>query len=104
MTRAFANDKLALCPEAFKKEVRERLIRHYLSFVEQHAKRPRPVEAYWNALVTDRMLNIDPEWPNIREAMITADRDGFDQLLLNLVMFLVHYMDSRFITWIACSL
>ena len=43
------------------------------------------------------MVKLDPEWPSIQQVMTWADEDGQDEVLVELVMLLVHYMDSRFL-------
>jgi tetratricopeptide (TPR) repeat protein len=57
--------------------------------------RPVPSRRYWNALVSDRMNEIDPEWPSVQELLQWAEEAGNGELIIELVMLLVHYMDSR---------
>lgn len=55
-------------------------------------------EAYWATLVRPEMAKVDPYWPVIKEVMLWAERDhGRDRFLIELVLLLVHYMDSRFL-------
>lgn len=95
MTRAFARRQLNERPE-WEKEVRHWCSQYFLDLIRRSVCREQPEPRYWNALVTDRMAAIDPEWPSIQEVMKWADQEGNHQLLVELVMLLVHYMDSRF--------
>jgi LuxR family glucitol operon transcriptional activator len=43
------------------------------------------------------MEYVDKEWPSIHEVLIWTYETGRNKLLIDLVMLLVHYMDSRFL-------
>jgi hypothetical protein len=81
----------------FEQEARARWSQYFLGFVEDNVVRDKPKVRYWNVLVSDRMDAIDAEWSSIHEVLKWADKHHEDQLLLDLVMLLVHYMDSRFL-------
>lgn len=95
MTRAFARSKLNQ-RRKFETGARDRWSKYFLEFVRSNIVREKPAQRYWNALVSDKMEAIDAEWPSIHEVMKWADQNEQDELLLELVMLLVHYMDSRF--------
>jgi tetratricopeptide (TPR) repeat protein len=97
MTRAFARRKLDERPPAFKRDARMRFVHFFLELVRAAVGREAPDSRYWNALVSDGMRAVDPEWPSVEQAMVFADEDKDQQKLLELVMLLVHYMDSRFL-------
>src|SRR5215213_2898395 len=96
MTHTFATIKLNRRPR-FEAEARKRWSEYFLRFIEQNVVRERPAVRYWNALVSDKMAVIDAEWPSIHEVVKWAEQNQQDQLLLDLVMLLVHYLDSRFL-------
>src|SRR5215213_746668 len=96
MTHTFATIKLSNAP-AFEKAARERWSKYFLRFVEENIVRKTPSVRYWNALVSDKMAVIDAEWPSIQEVLKWAEQQQKDQLLLDLLFVLVHYMDSRFL-------
>jgi tetratricopeptide (TPR) repeat protein len=95
MTRAFARTQLKKQPN-FEAESKDRCIRYFRMFVRETVTRENPTRRYWNALVSDAMLAIDPEWPSIQQMMAWADEAGHDDVLVDFVLMLVHYMDSRF--------
>lgn len=94
IVKAFATRKLSENHD-MEIDARRRLSKYFLDFVRYHVSRPMPPVRYWNALVSKRMLAIDPEWPMIREAMKWADEGGDGETLVAFVMLLVHYMDCR---------
>lgn len=96
LTRAFARNQLSLQPE-WEREARHRCTEYFREFVRKRVVRRRPEPLYWNALVGVRMVELDPEWPSIQQVMTWADEDRDDEVLVELVMLLVHYMDSRFL-------
>ncbi|MEW6374003.1 MAG: SIR2 family protein [Pseudomonadota bacterium] len=51
-------------------------------------------EEYWNALVRDQMSKIDRYWPVIKHVMT---KTGTTSRVVDFVLLLVHYMDSRFL-------
>lgn len=95
-TRQLALKRLSGWAE-FIDEARQRCARHYLEFIKKRIVRTQPPVPYWNVLVTDNMKLIDPEWPIIHELMHWAESSGHGDLLVDFVMFLVHYLDSRFL-------
>ena len=97
MTRDFASGQLGSQKEEWRREAKHRCTEYFRQFVRERVIRPRPEPPYWNALVSDRMVKLDPEWPSIQQVMTWADEDGQDEVLVELVMLLVHYMDSRFL-------
>jgi LuxR family glucitol operon transcriptional activator len=96
MTRAFVRKELDDRKD-LEAAGRQRCGDYFLKFVRERVKRERPEPRYWNALVSDGMEAIDLEWPSIQEVMKWADQEGQDERLVDLVMLLVHYMDSRFL-------
>jgi len=96
MTHTFATIKLNRS-QRFEEEARKRWSKYFLRFVRDNIVRERPAVRYWNALVSDTMGVIDPEWSSIHEVVKWADQNQQDELLLDLVMLLVHYLDSRFL-------
>jgi hypothetical protein len=56
--------------------------------------RPEIVEPYWNALVRDEMVKIDPYWTIIESLMWWAESQ---RIIADFLLLLVHYMDSRFL-------
>ncbi len=93
MTREFASKQLDKNIE-FNTGARERWSDYFMGFVQKHIPRKEPSVRYWNALVSDDMIEIDAEWSNIAEVIkwtINNRKDVFYEL----VMLLIHYMDSR---------
>jgi tetratricopeptide (TPR) repeat protein len=95
MTRAFAEKNLR-AQSSYRDAAQHRCCEFYLQFAREHVLREQPPLPYWNALVTDRMTAIDVEWASILGVLAYADDHREDALLLELVMILVHFMDSRF--------
>ena len=95
LTRAFARLRLAERPD-IEREAHERCANYYLDFLRKTIIRQEPSIRYWNALVSDRMADVDAEWPSLQAMMKWAQQEGQDNLLLAFVMMLVHFMDSRF--------
>lgn len=98
LTHTLAQVKL-LQRKSFEKNARRRWSEYYFKYVSL-IKREEPIikdYPYWNALVWDKMKIIDEEWLSINEVIKWAGEKGEDQLFLDLVMLLVHYMDSRFL-------
>lgn len=93
ITYRFVKPKLDIYEkERFKK----RWSVYYLDFVRNNVLRDKPKKIYWNALVSDKMNMIKEEWTAILEVMQWSVDNKQDKLLIDLVMLLVHYMDSRF--------
>lgn len=95
MTRSFARSQWRLQP-GFETQARTRLVTYFLELVRQNVLRTNPPTPYWNALVSDGMLKVDPEWPSILELMRWCDETGHTEELFDFTLMLVHYMDSRF--------
>jgi LuxR family transcriptional regulator, glucitol operon activator len=95
LTRSFAMSQWNGRP-TFEADARIRWSSYFLEFVRKNVVRAKPQEPYWNVLISDKMMRLDAEWPNINEVLAWADQKHQDQLLMDLVMLLVHYMDSRF--------
>lgn len=77
----------------------ERLTTRLLAFLnDEHDRnvvcRREIDEAYWNALVRDQMSKVDPYWRIIRHVMTQPDPP---EKIVEFVLLLVHYMDSRFL-------
>jgi LuxR family glucitol operon transcriptional activator len=96
MTHTFATIKLSKTP-SFEKAARQRWGKYFLQFLEENIVREKPPVRYWNALVSDKMGVIDAEWPSLQEVLKWAEQQQQDKLLLDLLVLLVHYMDSRFL-------
>ncbi|GGX78430.1 hypothetical protein GJV26_04265 [Massilia dura] len=71
-----------------------RLTAYHRAFVGKVVVRPDPPVPYWNAVVTQDMLEIDDEWPSIRDALVWATEHEPAHVIA-LVVLLAHYMDSR---------
>ena len=69
----------------------------YLERIRPMVVREQPEGRYWNALVSDNMSPVDPEWKTLRNCMDWAAA-GKHELLVDFVMLLVYYMDNRFFT------
>lgn len=92
-TAAWARRELDSCPDELN-HMYARLAAHYLVFVRTIVVRCDPPVAYWNALATQDMIEIDEEWPAISQVMswaITHDPAFVESMLF----LLVHYMDTR---------
>jgi LuxR family glucitol operon transcriptional activator len=100
LTRAFASAKLRELPE-FEEQARQRWSNYYVDFATRSLVRESPQgrywgSAYWNTLPSYDVLKfIDPEWSNFQQVLAWVDQNGQDQLLVELMMLLVHYMDWR---------
>src|SRR5215207_2551621 len=94
MTRTFARRMLDERRD-FEETARRRCTGYFLELVRDSVKREKPNRPYWNALVSDEMMTIDPEWPSVAEVMNWAAAAGDHETLVDFVMLLVHYMDSR---------
>ena len=71
-----------------------RLAAYHRAFVRKVVVRPDPPVPYWNAVVTQDMLEIDDEWPSIRAVLAWATEHEPAHVIA-LVPLLAHYMDSR---------
>lgn len=74
---------------------RNACIAYLFDLIRQHVVREAPSARYWNALVTDSMSSLDPEWPCIDQMFTWLDEAGQADQFIDLVMLLVHYMNSR---------
>jgi LuxR family glucitol operon transcriptional activator len=95
LTRAFAAAQLREVP-AFEEQARMRWRTYYLDFAAHHLVREQPRERYWNTLVIGSSNPIDPEWPNLKRVLAWADQKGQDQLVVELMLLLTHYMGWHF--------
>jgi LuxR family glucitol operon transcriptional activator len=80
----------------FEIAARKRWSEYYLKYIKV-IERNQPDKRYWNVLVSPEMKIIDEEWSSINEVIKWADQNNQDRLFLDLIMLLVHYMDSRFL-------
>ena len=95
LTRAFASAKLREVPE-FEEQARIRWSTYYKDFAARILVREKPRERYWNTLTNYDVLKlIDPEWSNLQQVLAWLVQQGLDQLLVELMMLLVHYMGRR---------
>jgi tetratricopeptide (TPR) repeat protein len=95
--RQFAEEKINQ-DKQLGTEFRRRFSEYFLNFVRARVIRSQPNVRYWNALVSRRMLEVDPEWPSIQEAMKYAEEAGQEESMSEFVLLLIHYMDCRFYT------
>jgi hypothetical protein len=96
LTRTFASNQISKELE-FAKQARLRWSKYYLDFASRHLVQERPEEHYWKTLIRGNVIILDQEWPNFRNLLVWADQTGQDQLLVELILSLVHYMDTRFL-------
>ena len=95
LTRAFASAKLREVPE-FEGQARLRWSNYYMDFATRSLVREIPQGSYWNTITSYDVLKfVDPEWSNLQQVLEWVDQNGQDQLLVELMMLLVHYMGSR---------
>jgi LuxR family transcriptional regulator, glucitol operon activator len=95
LTRAFASAKLREVPE-FEEQARQRWSTYYVDFATRSLVREKPQGRYWNTLTSYDVLKfIDTEWSNLQQVLAWVDQHGQDQLLVELMMLLVHYMGRR---------
>lgn len=98
ITREFGRSKLQE-DKNFEEKARERWSDYYYEFIKKTIVRTNendPKDAYWNVLVSDKMLELDKEWTSVLEVLKWAYEHNRDTVLLKFIMLLVHYMDSRF--------
>lgn len=91
LTRAFASaqrGKILACD----RQTRKRWSEYYLNLAIGSLTRNELKESYWNALPPYNRELIDPEWLNLQEVLAWADREGQDQILVDLMLLLTHYM------------
>ncbi|MFL6447306.1 MAG: SIR2 family protein [Bryobacteraceae bacterium] len=92
LTRELAGRKLEERPE-LRNRAMKACVTHLLTYVERSIRRETPSPPYWNALVSERMADIDAEWSCIQAAIGWAS----DEELVQFIMLLAHYLDSRFL-------
>lgn len=73
---------------------RERLADYLLKFLKANICRANIKEPYWNALVCDEMVRVDPWWQIIDVVMHWPDGG---RRAIEFALLMVHYMDSRFL-------
>ncbi len=94
LTRAFASAQLRERPE-FEEQSRTRWSNYYLDFATRSLARDKFKEPYWNSLPPYNRKSLDPAWLNLQEALVWADQQGQDQILIELTLLLSHYMCAR---------
>jgi hypothetical protein len=73
------------------------LLSYVVPLVERVVSREMPPEEYWNALVTDAMIELDPDILLVLAVAQWAVERSSDKLsAIHLVVMLTHYLDSRF--------
>jgi tetratricopeptide (TPR) repeat protein len=92
-TAAWARRELESYP-AEQDRMYGRLAAHYLVFVRTIVVRRDPPVSYWNTLATQDMIEIDDEWPAIRQIMDWAITHA-PEFVESMLFLLVHYMDTR---------
>jgi len=75
-------------------KARERLADYLLAFLKANICRANIEDPYWNALVCDEMVRIDPWWQIIDVVMHWPDGG---KRAVEFALLMVHYMDSRFL-------
>lgn len=95
LTRAFASARLHEVSE-FEEQARTRWSKYYLDFAARHLVREQPKERYWNTLVIPSSTPIDSGWPNLEKVLAWTDQEGRDQILVELMLLLAHYMGQHF--------
>ncbi|MBK9945492.1 MAG: hypothetical protein IPP13_28210 [Kouleothrix sp.] len=93
LVRVFAGVRLAEQP-SFEESARERWSQYFLQFVTKHIVQNDNIEQYWRSLASIYALkSIKPDWINIKGVLKWASENNHSELLVNLMMMLVHYMD-----------
>lgn len=74
---------------------RERLASYLLKFLNRDdvLRRKEIKDPYWNTLVRDEMVKVDPYWPTIEGIMYLLEDTP---QIVQFTLLLIHYMDSRF--------
>lgn len=96
LTRAFANAQL-INAQQFEEQARRRWSEYFLNFAKNELVQERPKERYWNTLMGRDYEAVDQERPNIRKLLTWADEHMQDQLLVELMLVLTHYMNMSFL-------
>jgi tetratricopeptide (TPR) repeat protein len=94
LVRAFARARLHETVD-FEKQARLRWANYFLKFATQHIVNDRSdLDRYWRSLASTRALQfVDPEWLNLRSVLEWTVQGEQDELLVEFMMVLVHYMD-----------
>jgi LuxR family transcriptional regulator, glucitol operon activator len=96
LTRAFALTQLNQVPE-YEQEARNRWSQYYLKTITERLAKGRSGDPYWDTLVrSGEAAYIDREWLNIRKVLEWADQEGHDQVLIDIMSLLAHYMNRHF--------
>jgi tetratricopeptide (TPR) repeat protein len=93
LARPFLQEKLQQSP-AFEAEARQHWVTYYRGLASRHTVGKPPGQRYWHALSNFRFGMIGMEWPNIEEVLRWADNVGADDIILELMLLLVHYLDK----------
>jgi LuxR family transcriptional regulator, glucitol operon activator len=96
LTRAFANAQLQNAQQ-FEEQARKRWSEYYLNFARDELVQERPKERYWNTLMGRDYEAVDQERANIRKLLAWTDEYKQDQLLVDLMLVLTHYMNMSFL-------
>ncbi len=93
-THAFLKQK---SEPAVEEEVKNTWIQYFHQLVIKNVKRDEINVPYWNSLVSDKMKALKKDWNAINEVLnwLAAD-EKYDRLFVEMVTWLIHYMDSRF--------
>jgi serine/threonine protein kinase/tetratricopeptide (TPR) repeat protein len=94
LTRAFASSKLSE-EQAFEVEARMRWSKYYVEYTTRNIVREKPVDTYWNVLTSRGYMELDLEWPNLQNVLIWMGKQQEDEMLLQLMLLLAHYMGRR---------
>ncbi|MBV9688963.1 MAG: hypothetical protein JO202_04545, partial [Ktedonobacteraceae bacterium] len=96
LTRAFAQTQLGSSPE-YEQEARARWSDYYVKFARDHLIRGKQDDRYWSTLVrSGGAMQIDREWLNLLNVLEWADHTKQQQVLIDLVLLLAHYMNRHF--------
>lgn len=81
----------------FEKLARLRWSAFYLDFTARYLVREQPAQRFWNTLIIRGFTPIDSEWPNLKRVLEWADQEGQDQILVEMMLLLAHYMGWHFL-------
>lgn len=93
LARTFAEGKLKADTE-FERHAREAWINYYLSLAGSNATSRQNEKRYFLALSNFRFAPIGLEWANFRKLLIWADAEGRKEIILDVMIGLVHYLDK----------
>lgn len=94
LVRAFVVSQQAL-PAEWEMAARQRWVSYYLDFVDERMRRPKINEPYWRYLGGGMVMSMRYEWQNVLNVLQWADHHQHQQVLIDLMIRLVHYMDRR---------